>query len=171
MRKFELEELLRQEAEDVRVKGEETWSIVCQAVVMHVFINEAKDRMRVIAAIGPAKDLERDQIYSALESGFHGDARYGVYEDQVYAVYLHRLSSLTRTDLRDALEQVASLFNSFGSSYAGSRMHFDWPRPEQLGRSLGGVRRVTEEAVEKSLHRQEALQQQEHDDEPDGSQP
>lgn len=155
MNKRQLQKALRSLADEVRPSGAEMWMLRAHGVPMQLFISLAKDRLRLVGSVTSVDDLDERALRRMLEASFHGDARYASMGEHVYAVYLHRLSSMTQTELTDALAQVALLVKTFGTTYSCTSLRFEWPRPEPLsldGHS-GGVRRRTVEAVQETVAR------------------
>ncbi|MBW2525255.1 MAG: hypothetical protein JRI23_13810 [Deltaproteobacteria bacterium] len=154
MDRNQLDDLLYADGVDVRSVGDESWMVVMHGRLMHVFISVAKDRLRVMVPITIDEDPGEDELRLALAGAFHGDARYALHGGEFYAVYLHRLSSLTTTDLRDGMFQVAELVTNFGTTFEAGRIQFEWPRPAPSTPEDGGVRRRTEEQVQEALSKQ-----------------
>ena len=61
-----------------------------------------------------------------LVANFHNalDARYAVSNGNVFAAFLHPLSSLEENDLRSALRQVSQLVANFGTTYSSGGLQF-----------------------------------------------
>ena len=150
MNKTELEKILSSETSRLRAHDGERWSFVAHGVPMQAFCSEAKDRMRVMAAVCYLDDVTEEQLRMLLRASFHSDARYAIHETTVFATYLHPLARLSATELREALRQVASLARTFGTRYAAGSLAFQWPRPRSEG---SGIRRRTVEAVQEQVRR------------------
>ncbi len=151
MNKQELEDFLKGAGESFRPLTEEGWTVEALGVPVQAYVNVAKDRMRVMAAVSLVENVPPEQALHLLRSGFHSDARYGIYGETLYAVFVHALSSLCESDLRVGLRQVTELAQSFGTDYSRAPMRFQWPRPSPEEAQRGGVRRRTEDAVRKSV--------------------
>jgi hypothetical protein len=147
----ELEDFLKGASDSFRVLTEEAWACEVQDVPVHAYLNVAKDRMRLMATVSLVDDVPPERALHLLRSGFHSDARYGIYGDTLYAVFVHSLSSLCDSDLRLGLRQVTELAQSFGTDYSRGLLRFQWPRPNPEESQRGGVRRRTEDAVRKSV--------------------
>lgn len=91
-----------------------------------VITDERADRMRIIAPIISTKDLSKDDLLNLLEANFDRalDAKYTVFEDAVWATFVHPLSTLTRQELVSAVKQVAALRNTYGSTYSSMDVVF-----------------------------------------------
>ncbi len=96
---------------------------------INVFLlsDEANDRMRIIAPIAMAANLDKRMLRVLLRANFHTalDARYAISEGVVYAAFLHPISSLSSESIGSALSQVLSLVKTFGTSFSGGEVHFD----------------------------------------------
>lgn len=84
------------------------------------------DRMRLIAPIVEVQDLDSEDLLLVLEANFHTalDARYASSEGTLYAAFLHPLGSLAEPDAYSALQQVASLVKSFGTTFSSGHLVF-----------------------------------------------
>lgn len=95
-------------------------------VPMAVISDPPHDRMRIIAPVARYSEVRREQLDRMLEANFHTalDARYAVSRGIVYAAYLHPLASLDEAGLQAALQQVANLALSFGTTYSSGTLSF-----------------------------------------------
>lgn len=82
----------------------------------------ARDRMRIMAPVVKLSELTKEEVAGMLKANYYSalDARYATSSELVFAVYMHPLSSLTEAELRSALQQVARLVQTFGSTYSSS---------------------------------------------------
>ena len=94
-------------------------AMVCLSDVRH-------DRMRIIAPVVEASRLEGEQVARILEANFHTalDARYATSRGILYVAYIHPLGALTEPMVRSALEQVANLRLTFGSTYSSGVLRY-----------------------------------------------
>ncbi len=93
------------------------------------------DRMRLVAPIQAAADLNPDQIAAILEANFHTalDARYATSKGVLYAVFIHPMSPLDEKQLRSAVEQVTTLARTFGTTYTSGELQFGGtPRDREI---------------------------------------
>lgn len=97
-------------------------------------VAEQANRMRLIAPIMAAGDLTADQMVATLVSNYHLalDARYAVGEGVLYSAYIHPLKELTTSQLVSAIRQVATLRNTFGTSYTSGEMSFGVQTQERI---------------------------------------
>jgi len=88
--------------------------------------NQAANRMRIISPVVSAKDLNEQQILATLLANYHLslDARYAIGDGILYAVFIHPLKELSEDQLVSAVRQVATLRNTFGTSYTSGELSF-----------------------------------------------
>lgn len=125
-----LQGLLKDVVQDL--KGESgQWRFTYGGVDMAMLTSVVHDRMRIIAPIGPDADLSAEQRQRMLAANFHSalDARYATSNGMIYAAYLHPLSSLQQDEVRSALQQIAQLVKTFGTTYSSSDLSFGSPSP------------------------------------------
>lgn len=84
------------------------------------------DRMRIIAPITKYSELTLDQLQKLMESNFHRalDARYAESNDILYSAFIHPMSPLSEAVLISALDQVATLALTFGTSYTSGELSY-----------------------------------------------
>ncbi len=90
------------------------------------------NRMRIVAPIIEVNELSEDMIIATLVSNYHLalDARYAIGDGLMYAAYMHPMRELTRNQLESAIRQVASLHNTFGTSFSSGELSFGVGNPE-----------------------------------------
>jgi len=88
--------------------------------------NLPANRMRIISPIMDAKSMNEQQILSSLLANYHLalDARYAIGNGVLYSVYIHPLKELTEDQLVSAVRQVATLRNTFGTTYTSGELSF-----------------------------------------------
>jgi len=84
------------------------------------------NRMRVITPIVEVQKLSADEILNALTANFHTalDVKYAISDDVLWSVFIHPLKELSRDQARDAIEQVYSAAETFGTSYSSTDLVF-----------------------------------------------
>lgn len=126
----QLDAILRQEDPNAQRQGNQ-WQLSVRGRQLLTIVDPRSDRMRIVSPVGNLNDLSSDQVFKMMVANFHTalDARYAFVGDgTVVAVYLHPLSSLQERDLRSALQQVAELANTFGTTYSSGEMLFGSPQ-------------------------------------------
>ena len=110
-----------------KVEGEEgAWKLVYKDIPMVVVTSAKHDRMRIVSPIREGGTIEATQLSTLLEANFDRalDGRYALYRGNLWSVYLHPLSPLTEKELASALDQVANLVKTYGSTYSSSHLQF-----------------------------------------------
>lgn len=95
-------------------------------VKMALISDTSHDRMRIISPITKYSELTLEQVSIIMDANFHRalDARYATSKDILYSAFIHPMSPLSKTELTDALNQVATLALTFGSSYTSSELSY-----------------------------------------------
>lgn len=95
-------------------------------VKMALISDISHDRMRIISPVTKYSEMTLDQISIIMDANFHRalDARYATSKDILYSVFIHPMSPLSKTELTDALNQVATLALTFGSSYTSGELSY-----------------------------------------------
>ena len=103
-------------------------------VAMACVSDPSHDRMRIIAPITQANQLDAEVLAILLTANFHTalDGRYALSEGVVYAVYLHPLSSLGPEQLESGMRQVANLARTFGTTFSSGELNYGAPAGEPL---------------------------------------
>ncbi len=96
-------------------------------------VAEGANRMRIVAPVIAANEMTEEQMAATLVSNYHLalDARYAVGDGVLYSVFIHPLRELTGEQVLSAIRQVATLRNTFGTSYSSGEMSFGVPSEEQ----------------------------------------
>jgi len=112
-------------ASDVRVTGSMA-EFVYEEVQLLCISDPRHDRIRIMAPIVRVAEVEPKLLHVLLAANFHTalDARYALSDGVVYAVYLHPLGSLQEAQVQSAIRQVASLYNTFGSTFSSGELVF-----------------------------------------------
>ncbi len=102
------------------------WVIDYRGRQMIVITDEPHNRMRVMTPIVAATDLTSEDQRILLQANFDRalDARYAVSNGHLWALYMHPLAELSENQFRDACEQVARLFDNYGTTYSSSDLMF-----------------------------------------------
>jgi hypothetical protein len=126
-----LGEILRRLEPEVK-GGDGRWQIMREGIPVLVMTDESHNRMRIIAPAAEVKQIDPEVLVKMMEANFVAalDARYAVFNDIVWAAFIHPLDSLVERDLISGLKQVTTLVKTTGTSYSSSELHFG-PSPEQ----------------------------------------
>ncbi len=100
------------------------WQLEYGGHLIIAITDENANRMRLFTPVLEAEKLERGQMRKMLEANFHSalDAKYSLYKELVVSVFTHPLKELTEEQLIDAMRQVVTLAQTFGTSYTST----DW---------------------------------------------
>lgn len=125
MNQKEMEEIVANKVKVInQKKGYITFTY--QKVKMALISDAKYDRMRIIASITKYSTLATEKKNLIIEANFHSalDARYAVSKNILYSAYIHPISALGKDELESALNQVATLARTFGSTYSSSELSF-----------------------------------------------
>ena len=88
--------------------------------------------MRVITPVGQADKLDFKQLRFLMEVNFERalDAKYAIWHDQVWATFVHPLSSLSPEELKAGVKQVVNLYRTYGTDFTSTGMAFSPGGPE-----------------------------------------
>ena len=102
------------------------WRFSLKEVSLIVIADSRANRMRIIAPITQVSKIDGAQVSNMMTANFHTalDARYAISKDLVVATFVHPLNSLQKRDLLSAVNQVASLASTFGTSYSSGELLF-----------------------------------------------
>jgi hypothetical protein len=93
-------------------------------ITMACLFDVEHDRVRILATVTELKAVSAEQLQTVMEANFYTtlDARYATARGMMYALYVHPLHSLSASQLRSAVEQVAALVRSFGDDYSSGKL-------------------------------------------------
>ncbi len=88
--------------------------------------DENADRMRVITPIANAALADDALMQRMLQANYDAvlDARYAVANDLIWAVYIHKLSTVTQDDFLSGVAQAVTAAETFGTSFTSGAMVF-----------------------------------------------
>ena len=120
-----LDAILREAIPNVQVQSGQ-WRFSINEVSLIVIADSRANRMRIIAPITQLDKIDGEQAQNMMTANFHTalDARYAISRNLVVATYLHPLNSLQKRDLLSAVNQVASLASTFGTTYSSGELLF-----------------------------------------------
>ncbi len=131
MSNTKMEKILYRMSEEVeRMPGSEDipgrWQVAFMERLLYIITDEAANRMRVMTPIIEEENLEEKDLKLLLEANFDRalDAKYSLYEGVLWSTFTHPLQELTVEQLKDAMKQVATLADRYGSTYSSTDMVF-----------------------------------------------
>ncbi|MGI9543930.1 MAG: hypothetical protein ACR2MX_11765 [Cyclobacteriaceae bacterium] len=113
--------------ESKEVEGESgRWQVAYLERMLYIITDENANRMRVMTPIIEEAKMAEDSMKKLLEANFDRalDAKYSLYEGYVWSVFTHPLSELTVEQFKDAMKQVATLADRYGSTYSSTDFVF-----------------------------------------------
>jgi len=120
-----MEKIIIREAE--KVEGETgNWQIIFKEIPVFIITDEVHNRMRIMTPITEEKEINAEIMKIMLEANFDKalDSKYSVFKGYVWSVFTHPLAELTVEQFKDALKQVVTLANNYGSSYTSTDLVF-----------------------------------------------
>lgn len=105
------------------VEGEPgQWTFRYDGVDMMLVTDEEYDRVRIVAHVADGSELTSEHLKTLLEANFNRalDAKYALFRDNVWSVFVHPLTSLSKRQLISAVRQVAALRNTYGTTFSSS---------------------------------------------------
>ncbi len=131
MSNSKMEKILHREAQDVqRMPGSEEvpgrWQVIYMERTLYIITDELANRMRVMTPVIEEGHLEMEDYKLVMEANFDRalDAKYSLYQGYLWSSFTHPLQELTVEQFKDAMRQVATLADRYGSSYSSTDMVF-----------------------------------------------
>ncbi len=113
-----IQKILYREAQDV--EGQlGAWQFNYRQHQTMILTDENANRMRIMTPVIEEKDLEEEQYKLMLEANFDRalDAKYALFDGIVWAVFTHPLAELEVEQFKNAMNQVITLSETFGTTY------------------------------------------------------
>ena len=118
-------ELLQEIAVDV--SGQEgQWTARYRGSRIVVYAIENHGRMRIMAPIASAKELDEAELRILLQANYARalDAKFALQDGVVWSIFNRPLEGLTRSTFLDGAEQVVTLKKNYGTSYRSTELTF-----------------------------------------------
>lgn len=117
--------LLHEEMEGVQGQMG-NWQFILRNRPMMIITDVGANRMRIMTPIIEETKLDSIHYKIMLEANFDKalDAKYAIFNTIVWSVFTHPLEELKKNQLKDAIEQVVTLSENFGTSYTSTDMVF-----------------------------------------------
>ena len=136
MNNQELDRLIRQiDGIEGEIEGQPGfWRFVFQGYQIYIITDERADRMRIMAPIAAAKEMEREALYRVLQANFDTalDSRYAIAQDALWSAFIHPLAALDAAAFYAGFAQTVTLAATYGTTYSSSGLQFgggDKPAP------------------------------------------
>lgn len=110
------------------------WRVVHREREVLIVTDEHHDRMRIMTPVDEAAALSASRLRVLLEANFDRalDAKFAIGQSYVWSAFLHPLTPLTEAFFADALDQVVTLGDNYGTTYTSSALVFGEPLSEDL---------------------------------------
>jgi len=120
-----LDSLIRGHAMDVEGRPG-FWEFSLAERPMLVITDLQANRMRIFSPIAQDTGLDEEGLRRMLEANFHAalDAKYSLHQGFIISVFTHPLRELTDAQFVDALFQVVTLAETYGSTYQSTDLIF-----------------------------------------------
>ena len=118
--------LIRKAATQIHEDQLGFWKFEVDNAVVFVITDESHNRMRIMSPVIELGSVPVDALQILLEANYDRalDARYCTNNEVVWSAFLHPLAELNDRQFLDALSQVVTLKNNYGSSYTSSDLVF-----------------------------------------------
>jgi len=120
-----LQEIITDLADEVKVENN-VIQFSYKGVAMMLIYDTSADRMRMMAPIIETQNLQEGMLEKAMEANYHSalDARYAIFNEVVWSVFIHPLSDLKASFFKSAILQVATARETFGDQYTSGALLF-----------------------------------------------
>lgn len=110
-----------------------SWIIHQKDRILLLVTDEPNNRMRIFTPIAKEKDITPSDMRRMLKANFQSalDAKYSIFEGFVVSVFTHPLQELTHDQLLDAMQQVYSLAQTYGTTYSSTELLFGPAKPSE----------------------------------------
>ena len=118
--------LIRKAATQVHEDQLGFWKFEVEDSIAFVITDESHNRMRIMSPVIELASVPGDTLQILLEANYDRalDARYCINNEVIWSAFLHPLAELNDRQFLNALDQVVTLKNNFGSSYTSSGLVF-----------------------------------------------
>jgi hypothetical protein len=102
------------------------WRIDFDGRQLLVITDESHNRMRVMTVVVSENEMTDQDCKDVLAANFDRalDAKYAVSSDYLWSVFMHPLADLSDEQFVDAVKQVKTLADNYGTTYSSSDLVF-----------------------------------------------
>ena len=120
-----MDELLNEHAE-IQEGRLGYWRAEFSGRMLLIITDDSHNRMRIITPVAKEDDLDDVAVRTALAANFDRalDARYAISDNYLWSAFIHPLRELSDQQFLDAMNQVATLADNFGSSFSSGNLVF-----------------------------------------------
>ena len=120
-----IEDILKEISDSINVQTG-MWEFFIEGLPMLCITDETHNRMRIISPVVEIENLKKGQLKSCMEANFHSalDVKYAISDEIIWSVFIHPLKELSESQFRDAVAQVWSASQTFGTTYSSTHLVF-----------------------------------------------
>ncbi len=102
------------------------WQFMYKETPMLCITDSANNRMRIIAPITEAANMDKDLLLDAMTANFHSalDVKYAISNNIVWSAYVHPLKELSTEQVESAISQVYLAAATFGTTFSSTELLF-----------------------------------------------
>ena len=121
-----LRELIRELATELIEDQLGFWKFEHREMLVMVVTDESHNRMRVMSPVTKIESLTNEEWLVLMSANFDRalDARYCVNGDTLWSAFIHPLQQLGSAQFRDAVQQVVTLAENYGTSFSSGDLAF-----------------------------------------------
>ena len=116
---------------------EGNWQFMLKGRIMICLSDETNNRMRIMTPIVEQKKLAYTDMLKLMEANFHTalDVKYAISDRLLWAVFIHPLKELEQNEVLNAIQQVYSAAETYGTTYNSTSLSFPDKKEEQIKKS------------------------------------
>ncbi len=102
------------------------WRFTYQGSELYAITDESHNRMRIMTAIITEDEVTDEDRKIMLAANFDRalDAKFATAQGHLWSVFIHPLKELTESQFFDAVAQVKTLADNYGTTYSSSELVF-----------------------------------------------
>jgi len=126
MTNHRLGEIVREHADTMHQDEAGRWQFDYIGFQLIVLTDETNNRMRVISPIANIEGMDEALLLECLSANFDRalDARYATSGGILWSAFIHPLSELSEQQVVAAINQVARLSTTFGTTFTSTDLSF-----------------------------------------------
>ena len=115
------------------IRGKEgNWQFMVKDKILLCVTDQNNNRMRIMSPIIEQKKLAYADMLKLMEANFHTalDVKYAISNDLLWSVFIHPLKQLNKEQVIDAIQQVYTASETYGTTYNSTGLSFPDRRKE-----------------------------------------
>jgi len=96
------------------------WHFMISNRVFICITDQNNNRLRLMSRIIKQKKIARKDMMKMLQANFHTalDVKYAIFDDVLWAVFMHPLKELSKDEVLSAINQVYSAAETYGTTFS-----------------------------------------------------